>query len=402
MLKFFNIWVVFTLAIFYFGPIPWPLRNDYSIGAYVLLCLMFFNAAYVFTPMRLGQRAQLPELTLSSRAEYIVIAAYLVLVAITIFITSDKWIFDPSAYTLNFGDVYTEYLKSSADADARNSVPAYIAILGKMALFPLVIYVFLKNSGKNWFKVGMIAAIFLMSSAIRGTDKEVFDIIILIFVAMLYKRMLGRVAIVSILLGPVALLLFTIRRVDRYGGALPPCLPDGISCFNFQSPLAKIHESIEILYVFFSSYISQGYNALGMTFDMDAGWNYGLGHMPTLQSVTCSLANLNCNPNNYQYHLDMVGWDPSAQWTTVYPILANDFTYYGVPLYFALFGFLFRFMESQWRTFQNIPALCGLLLITQFMVFSCANMQIAVSLDWSMATLIFLYFPAIWLLRLQK
>lgn len=399
MLKFINIWALITLALFYLGPIPWPMTTSPDVGLYVLLCLASFNFAYYMTPASLSARVRPTELFVSEKAEYFLIVAYFVLVVTTNYFATQRWMFDPSAYTGGLGDIYDQYQTAAREQAEGVSAAQLPFTFARMLIFPFVLMAFVRNIGKDRLKVAMIGIIFLSSSVFRGTDKEVFDLALILLVGMFYKRLLTRN---MLLFGPMvfgAFLLFTERRIGRFGDSLPACLPDGVSCFNFQSGLGAVSETLEIAYVFVSSYLTMGYNALGLTFDLDANWQYGFGHLPPVQLIGCRIFDAVCDANTYQRQLSLVGWDPGINWTSVYPVLANDFTYFGVPLYFLFMGLMLKNFEFSWKANRNLGALCGIMLITQFMLFSSANMQVAASLDWTMSFLAFFYLPVLSLIR---
>lgn len=387
------------MFLFYVGPIPWPMQDSASIGLYVLLCLALFNISYAITSPRLSTALKSTNFSVPNRTQYILIFSYFFLVAIGNYFATDRWMFDPTAYTGDLGDIYDQYQEGHRERGGAVSAFQLPFTFIRMLVFPFIVMIFVTNVGKNPIKVAMIAVIFLTSSAFRGTDKEIFDLALLLLVCFWYKSLFTRNIWLFAPLVIGAFILFAERRVGRFGGSLPACLPDGISCFNFQSNLAGISETLEVLYVFVTAYLTQGYNALGMTFGMDPSWQFGLGHLPPVQVIGCRIAGLMCDANNYQYQLELAGWDPSQNWTSVYPILANDLTFYGVPLYFALLGFMFKLFEACWKREKNLGALCGIVMILQFMLFSSANMQVAASLDWSLAFVVFFYLPIFTLFR---
>ena len=391
MLKFFNLWTALTLLLFYIGPIPWGNRDDPTIALYVLTCVAFFNFGARLFGRRLAFSS--PVFKLNNGLQYFLIVLFIILSAEQVRILSGKSIFNPFDYSLEFGNIYEDFYKKSAEAEG--GILAFLITIVKMSIFPLILYIFCESLGKDWKKLALIGFPFVASSLMRGTDKELMDLAILVFVAMFYKGMINRRTVALVLLLPLFLFLFLVRRVDRYGGYLPPCLADRITCFDFQGTLGSISPSLEILYVFITSYITQGYYALGLTFGLDAEWGMGVGHLPPVKSVLCSNFDLGCTVRDYQYALDGIGWDPLAQWTSVYPILANDFTFYGVQFFFLVIGIVFRAAEAEWIKDRSIYSLCTLIIITQFFIFSSANMQIAISVDWVVATVVFLYVPII-------
>lgn len=399
MLKFFNFWVLGTLALYYFGPIPWSNNDTPVVAFYVILNLLFFNGGYFFT----GRNAKLYSINISvsPATSYFLISLFMAFTAIQIYDLTGKFIFNPADYSFAFGDIYSNFLKTLQER--QQSTLVVLITLMKMAIYPIILYIFVDSLGKNWIKVGLIGFSFVASSLMRGTDKELMDVGILIAVIMYYKRFFNWKTVSVILLVPIFLFSFLLKRVDRFGGNLPICLPDRITCFDFNSWLADLSPDLEILYVFLASYISQGYFALGIALDFNADWGAGIGHLGPVKTIICKATEYGCNVLDYETVLSRAGWDTRYQWTSVYPILANDFTFFGVPLYLLMLGVVFKLSETTWRSNQSNAALCALVLIVQFFVFSSANMQITVSPDSVAATFAFVYIPLLLtLLRIKK
>lgn len=390
--SFFNIWIIFTLALFYFGPIPWEGAHRYAVGAYVLFCLLFFN---IGTRLKVAQHVTGSVARLTPQRVsivYAIILLFVVLSAIHINLVTGKNAFLPSSYSLDFGRAYQDFGEQLGYKTS--SSITFLVTLVKAIVFPFVVLIFIDRLGRDWLAIAAIAFPMIASSALRGTDKEIFDLLLIGIIGSYYKGLLRwRVAFAPFIVAGF-FSLFLARRISRFDGRLPSCLPDSAACFDYYSPVAKIlGVNAEILWVFLTNYLTQGYEALDKAFDMTFHFNFLVGHLPPIKAASCSFGIFLCDVESYQSQLTATGWDTSTRWTSVYPVLANDLSFYLVPLYFLIMGFLFRKFEGDWASRRDFAALAGLIMISNFMIFSSANMQVAISLDWVAALLLFAYMP---------
>jgi hypothetical protein len=88
----------------------------------------------------------------------------------------------------------------------------------------------------------------------------------------------------------------------------------------------------------FFSYLTQGYYFLSFGFDLDYRFSNFLGSNPALINIA-SLLGLDNTQNSYVHRLTSYGIDPNIQWHSAYLWIANDFSFYFVPLYVCLLGF---------------------------------------------------------------
>ena len=86
-----------------------------------------------------------------------------------------------------------------------------------------------------------------------------------------------------------------------------------------------------------------------------------------------------------------MGWDSQNRWTTAYTVIANDFSFLIVPLYLFMLGVATRRLLNVWRLNRDAAAGAGLILVLAFWLYSSANMHLAITLDWAIATVALLY-----------
>lgn len=390
MLKFYNIFVLSTLCLFYFGPIPWINNRDYGVAIFVIVCLVLFNAgSLIRIPAGSVARWSMP-FPKNDRLAYVVVAVFVLLSLIQLQSITGKNPFTLSSYSLDFGATFREF---SYNLRMRELGASEIAVTTlKAVIFPWILLIFVDRFGKNWFIVVAVLIPLIASSILRGTDKEIFDLLLLVGITAYYKNMIGWKVLVYAALIPIFAGVFLLKRLGRFGGILPTCLPGSGVCFNFESNIAKaLGGDAEILYVFITNYVAQGYEALSMAFKLPFDFNFFVGHLPPLKRNICVVSEYICDIPDYQQKLTAVGWDTSTRWTSVYPVLANDISLWLVPLYFFMMGYMFRRSSDLWENGKDRSSLVAIILITNFIVFSSANMQVAISLDWVVALIVFVY-----------
>src|SRR5262249_59886974 len=97
-----------------------------------------------------------------------------------------------------------------------------------------------------------------------------------------------------------------------------------------------------------AAYFSQGYYGLSLALDVgDFQSTWGIGHAPFVAALYTSLTGDDeLYTHSYTYRLRDVGWSDEHQWSTMFPWLANDISFVGVPILMLLIGFAFG---ASWR-----------------------------------------------------
>lgn len=386
----YNIFIALTVVMFYFGPIPWPGRYDNLIALYIFINLIAFNIGALL-PRGRGQ-LKLKEFSFykEKKYAYLIISIFIIASLLMTYNIVGKNPFSSGSYTLDFGKTYQEFGENLKIREVGTA--EFILTIVKALFFPFIILIFVDRFGKDWIAVGLIIIPMIISGVLRGTDKEFFDVINMIIITAVYKKMIGKKFFLYAALIPAFLVLFLLRRLGRFDNNLPMCLPDSIACFSSQSFVAKTFGfDAEVLFVFLTNYITQGYQALHYAFFLDFNFNFLLGHMPPVKRSACKIVESLCSVDDYQIKLYEIGWDTTTRWTSAHTILANDFSFFGVPFFFLFMGLVFSKSKYHWNMYKDQMSLASLILVSSFILFSSANFQIAISLDWAMALIFFIY-----------
>lgn len=390
MVVFSNAWVGLGLVLYYFGPVDWAGRDSPTVALYVVICLICFDVGYLMQQREPGLARPLPIAAPTARAARTVIGAHAVLTFVYLAAITGRVVYNPADYSLDFGTVYAEY--GQALADRQITPVARAVVLAKACLFPFALATFVDRFRTDRIVVALFLGPMIVSSLFRGTDKEIADVLVLVIVAAFLHGMMNWRLGVLFATVPFALGLFLTRRLERFGNDLPRCLPESGVCFDYDSLVARwFGDRAEALYVFVTAYITNGYQGLSTAFGLAWQPNYGIGQLPPVKRILCSTVDVGCELGDYQAALTASGWDASTLWTTAYTVIANDLSFWLVPVWLLLLGAAFRRCLVMWRGNRDPVAGAGIVLVIIFWVYSSANMQIAISLDWVFATVLMLY-----------
>lgn len=383
LIKFYNSWVLFSLTLFYFGPVPWTNNREWLVALVVLSALAAFNIG-----ADMGGR--LPALA-DKRFAYLdrpfnrwtVVAAFMLLSAFQTYNVTGRLIFDPSAYQIDFNLVYRQFLETQEER-VIGSVGQVLLLL-KAAMMPAVILCIVISFRRNFMIIVALFFPFLASSLLRSTDKETVDLFLFLFVLYYYHGLLQRrfLRIAALVLG--VLVLFYARKLARFEDVNLTCLPGSPeACFNFDNWLSRaVSPGLEFMRIMVTNYLTQGYEGMARAIHIPWEFNWGLGQMNPVKVQLCKVLNLACEMGSFNDKLPEFGWDTRYKWSSAYTSLANDLHWVFVPAYGFGLGVMFGVSEKSWRQNRDRLSLACLMLITLFFVYSSANMQLTVSLDWT-------------------
>lgn len=383
MIKFYNSWVLFSLALFYFGPVPWSNNHDGLVALVVLSALAAFNIGAL-----LGWR--LPALA-DKRFRYldppnnrwILAAVFVLLSAFHTYNVTGRLIFDPSSFATDFNLVYRQFLENQEERTT--TAIGQLLLLLKAALMPAVILSIVISFRRNNLIIAALFFPFIASSMLRSTDKETVDLLLFILVLYFYHGLLQKrfLWIAALVVG--VLVLFYTRKLARFEDVILTCLPGSPeACFNFDNWLSQTFSpGLEFMRIMFTNYLTQGYEGMARAIHIPWEFNWGVGHMRPVKIQLCKVLDLACGLNGFIDKLPEHGWDTRFKWSSAYTSIADDLHWIFVPAYTFALGLMFGVSEKSWWLNKDRLSLACLLLITLFFVYSSANMQLTVSLEWT-------------------
>jgi hypothetical protein len=377
-------YVAVTYALYRFGPVPWPGRSD----GYVLALLLAYWLAvgvgfYLGTSTRLRSRARPRELHLD---KVVYAAAVAAIVNFPLALLAELGELSPD---IGFGlGRQAEVYSTRVDA-LGNQAPA--VLLGRALLAPLLLgglvlgiryYGRLSRLGK--IAVLVVVAAQVLTSFARGTDKELFDVfVVLVSVALLWRPR-GRRAFVRLgavmIVGLLVVGLFADRRAVRLGSERVFCVDRVSICVSPESDTswAVLREDLLFLMSGMTVYLSQGYHGLSLAQDAEFPSTAGMGSSVAIRNLS-TIVGSDAATTSYQAQLTARGWPETSAWSTVYTELANDLTFPGVAAAMLAFGYLWA--RSYRRAVRgDVAAMVVFVLCCTAIAYSPANNQLGISL----------------------
>ena len=210
-------------------------------------------------------------------------------------------------------------------------------------------------------KIGYFFGMFfyIMPYIATGTNKGLFDLFFWIFWIWLAlhpekinRKILfrGKILVVVAVVAVICFSFFSIGVKGRYGGEIPFYNARAMIAYNTEYPVLKdLPKSMQEGVSAGLFYITQGYK--GMSLCMDYEWvpMFGIGHSRFYTWLIGEkiLQQTNMHKEGYCFRLAQRGyWDDSVLWSTIFPWLANDVSFWGIPVVMFFFSF---FLALAWR-----------------------------------------------------
>jgi hypothetical protein len=406
-------YVAATLVVFVFGPFDWPIENWSA--------LLGFLAATMFA-LWLGFRwavaRDAAETSFGGWRRVIVLGAIasliILFVAAPVYTGRTPWevldaLRDPGA-------AYRA-LQDQLELTAGTRGPIALA---RILTWPLV-FAALPLGILNWremrtrLRVFMLVAVaaILVSSVLRGTDREVADLIAVTGGAglVLFARRIGHegltlrallrrygvVMLAGMIVLGVAAALFAQRKEERYV-TFALCLsgdenyPTEI-CADLDHPwFGLLDERQRFTASMAAAYFTQGYYGLALALDLgDFRSTWGLGNAPFAMAAYVSLTGDDeLYERSYTYRL-REAWSDEHRFSTMFPWIANDISFPMIPALMLLIGGIFG---ASWRDAvfgRNDCAAVVFMFFLLMMAYLPANNQITLVPDHLFALLAWIY-----------
>jgi hypothetical protein len=383
-------YLLVTLALFFWGPFDWSVDNyDY---------LLLFLGAVVFSLFIGFLIGSIVPLCVSSNKSSLNYAKIGVVAGIILFLPMSfaytgkmPWeIF----YTIkDQGASYSElqnYLKN--DNTLRSFVSFAKLILSPYlyTIIPLFI-IHMKTINIKWKLLFLLYLLTIVSfSLLRGTDIESADIAIMAISGFLIsfgrsihfreikirpKKILFNsiviIVIISIMGG-----LFIERKRSRLGNFDEFCIYETKICAEYTNDSLSLRQNFA--YAMLTAYLAQGYYGLSIALDKEFQPTMGLGHSFFMMSLYVKLFNdTSIYEKSYLYRMKESGWDDLSVWSTVFPWIASDTSFWGVPIVIFILGILFSLSWREAIFKKNDTSVMVFSFLLIFFIYMPANNQIA-------------------------
>lgn len=402
-----------TFLIFLIGPVDYPVTNYVLISTYFVLVCVFLAFGF-----RVAVRQPVRISTLKfSRAIFVSGSVLSILVLV------------PSSYYYT-GKMPWEFL--SAIEDQRS---AYASLAGQLAMTegqrgPIIIlraltmpfiWAVVPLGVLYWARLGLIyrvlffAAILcsLIFSALRGTDREIADLLIVsgsaFAVATARKRLdrqqaplptatkpagflarRWRAAVVVVVALTVSGSVFVERKEDRMNTVSAFCFLNSGACADYNHPLVVgMNDSGRFATTMTVAYITNGYYGLSLALEKPFRSSWGVGHSSALNRISDVIGgDQNIKFNTFTYRNIDDGWPQEYFWSTMLTSIANDISFPGAVVFMGFFAWFWGRSWMDAAVARNDSAAIVFCLATFSVIYFPANLQILQTLE-GYATVVF-------------
>jgi len=399
------LYVAATVFVFMFGPFDWPVENWPTLLSFLSATMLAMWLGFRFAVARRATGT-----TFGGWGRIIAFAAsaslLILFVAAPIYTGRMPW--EVLSALSDQGAAYRAFqdqLEVTAGLRGPIALARVLTWPLVFASLPLGILHWAEMSGR--LRVLMLAAIgsIVVSSILRGTDREIADLIIvtggasavlisrkIVFEGLTIRNLFRRyfvAATASLVLLGIATALFAQRKEERFISTTALCIawseqnPRGI-CADLDHPwFLLLDDQQRFAASMAAAYLSQGYYGLSLSLGLDDfSTTWGLGNAPFAMAAYISLTgDEELYKKSYTFRLREIGWSDEHQWSTMFPWIANDISFSMVPIFMLLIGAIFG---ASWRDAVFARNDCGavvFVILLLMMGYIPANSQITLVPD---------------------
>ena len=409
-------YLVTTFVAFLIWPVNWPLTNPgewWRLSAYVGLCFGLLAAGYWVGsagPARYGRLPYRRDLY------YLGAALSVLLLAPLTALETGRSIFELPAALADQAQAYAMFQSQVSLGAASSPLISLLSACAGPFVFAVTPLAVLHWRSMGWVAraTGVLAALSSLSlSVMRGTDREVVNLLIVFGAALMVllvresrsavgaiSRLIRRYwapAILVLILAWGGATVMTGRKEGRLGGVSAVCVAGTQVCADLQSPaLSWMSDRARFGASVFALSAAQGYFGLDLGLQQDFRSTFGIGHSPAVAAFyTRVTGRTDLQTDAYTYRISSEGWSDQNQWSTMMIWVANDIGFTGAALFVGLMGLIWGKAWRDATAGRDDRAAIMFCLLTIFIVYLPINNQLFLSLDSYFG---FLFWLACWLL----
>lgn len=409
-------YLTFTVIVFAFGPIDYPISNPWATYGFLAAAHTALLVGYVLMPFRKPRARPAPgDEWMFSVSHLIVVSALLniaVLIPSTLFMTGGS--FDVIEALREPGMAYRRAYRASINSTNPFSYAAMLVAPLLVLVVPLTLYYWRRLSiPVRCLGVSAIAVI-LASGVMLGRNKAAADLVLLGLVFLLahvFRRKrppsMRRCAMSLMVAVTISALFFALfstaiaNRGRRVREGYVASIDDYLDYDN--ALLSPFPDAMKPGVGQLCNYLTQGYYGLSLALRIDFVWTYGLGNSFFLHEVEerfvgSEYARENAYPARIEEQFDYL---MMQRWHSIYPWLASDLTFAGALAFVAVIGMLLALTWSETLTAVNpfsVAMFANLCLMLFY--FNANNQVLAFPVQFSGTVgILFLWLITRWRLR---
>ena len=418
-LKIFVGYILFTLAVSFFGPVKYEAYDRVSVAFFMAAFLVVFSAGYhhgVRKPIaRRGKSRPLPASRVMGILKVCILIAFAAK-SITLFAEIAKGGFSlaPADMGQRYVDVYDGYVRNSGAAYSASFLLNLPLTLPVQTAMILGAYHYRQlPRAYRVMTVCIFLFVLLANTLGQGKQKQFGDIVIFLMGVGLLKlfdggrqpRISGAAIRKFAVFGFLATTIFAYIIKTRYAAI-------GVTAENYNSRVvSQIWLDLEhpvfaifgldwgfALSILLTGYLSAGYYGLSLCLSIPFKWTYCLGTSYSVMVIANRIFGVPFMlEETYPLRMEAeTGYAAMSKWHTVFPWVASDFTFPGSLLVFYLVARVYATTWVEAIRDRNPVSILFFCVLTLGMVFVPANNQLMIAPD-SIIALWLLAF--VWFLR---
>jgi hypothetical protein len=387
-----------SMVLYWAGPIDWPTTNALHLAIFQALAIFAIAVGYWSVATRS------PTLTSGVSLRPFFRTGVLLTLALQIPVTltyTNKYPWDVFQAVMDQRTTYEDMLEQIVSQHgSRFYVPLFRSIAMPFFYAALTYGVLHFKTLSRLDRVLLLLLILcpVNLSLLRGTDKEIFDIAVILgglglvhfgrrhgLIENPFKLSARRVAIWVLTAATVSSGIFTIfafRKYERLGTTDEFCFADNLICADHSGlVLSALPEFVSFGISMFTFYLTNGYYGLSLALDQPFSFAYGIGHSSALMSLSERISGASLLDSTFIGKVSAEGWDHRYYWSTIFAWIANDVGFFGSLVVIGVVG---RWFCQSWvdSAFSNndCAAIVFVLLCLLFFYLP-ANNQIAQTFD---------------------
>lgn len=409
--KIFIIYIILTLLLNLFGPWEYIDYNKWLVIIYISLFLMMGTAAYSISIRKISKKNNIKNykykkhinvlsVTKISILISLILYSYMILESILLFGIPD-----------NIDNVFRimNYSYNDKEFTFRLSYWLYTYL----AVFDI----FAKTLGLYMFKrLSILFRIILVITYILsfiyiilydGNQKIIGDIIIytLSILMVIYFKNNVRIKFKFVFLSITALTMIIYffvanltERIAQWGWV--PYTIDLRAFANYDHWMIRyLPEDLKIGGITIFNYISNGYYGLSLCLQLPFQWSMGFGSSFAFTNILTQRLNISSSSYAQPYPermTEVFRYDGYANWNTIFPWLASDFTFFGALIMVCIFIYIYAIAWYKIINFDNWISLVLFAHLNIFLLYIPNNNQLFQTKTSFVATIIIFVLWFIW------
>lgn len=387
-----------SMVLYWLGPINWPMTNALELASFQVLAIVAISIGYT------SAAAQKPTPTNGIGLRPFFRVGVLLTLALQIPLTltyTNKYPWDVFHALMDQRSTYEDMLDHIAsEQGSRFYVPLFRSIIMPFfyaaLTYGILRFKTLTRSDRILLFLLILCPVNL--SLLRGTDKEIFDIVVVLGALGLIHfgrrnrsspnpfRLPGRQLAVAVLTVAVtaigAFALFAFRKYERLGSTDEFCFAENLICADHSGPLlSALPDFVSFGISMLTFYLTNGYYGLSIALEQPFSFAYGIGHSSALLSLFERISGESLLDLTYVGKVSAAGWDHRYYWSTIFSWIASDVGFSGSLLVIGVVGrwFCQAWVDSVFS--KNDCAAIVFVLLCVLLFYLPANNQLTQTFD---------------------